>query len=293
MGELINIRGKKLYVEQYGEQNKEVLLYLHGGPGASCLDFSDQAEALSEKLRVIAIDQRGVLRSEPLQPDESFGIMDILEDCEELRNTLGINKWSLLGHSFGGYLALLYANSFPGSIQKILFEAPTFDIGLSMKNLFHYASEKGHSTSIYLNEGSDAKELFAKWGEFCSTIGEYDKDLIYLHNITPDRLNQIYGQVDGQLWKQTQIHGKKLFQEGAIYQSGLQLLNEIPHSALLLSGKYDPVFCSIQSEKYLQNKSNKLVTFEKSGHFPRLEETEKYGREVLQFLGVNTSGSYL
>jgi proline iminopeptidase len=64
-GELIEIRGKKLYVECIGSIDKPPVLYLHGGPGESCHDFSyHQSKRLGEHVRLIAIDQRGVCRSE-------------------------------------------------------------------------------------------------------------------------------------------------------------------------------------------------------------------------------------
>lgn len=41
--------GKKIYYEMYGAEYSNILLYLHGGPGASCLDFVGQAKALGKK----------------------------------------------------------------------------------------------------------------------------------------------------------------------------------------------------------------------------------------------------
>ena len=52
--------------------------------------------------------------------DEAFGLNDLIEDCEELK-VLQIEKWSIIGHSFGGYVALLYASIYPSSIE-IIFE---------------------------------------------------------------------------------------------------------------------------------------------------------------------------
>lgn len=59
----------------------------------------------------------------------------MIEDCEELKKVLQIKKWSIIGHSFGGYLALLYASIYPGSIKKIIFEGPTFDFALTSRAL--------------------------------------------------------------------------------------------------------------------------------------------------------------
>ena len=48
----INISGKMIYYESYGENHTPVLVYLHGGPGASFLDFADTAKALKAELKV-------------------------------------------------------------------------------------------------------------------------------------------------------------------------------------------------------------------------------------------------
>lgn len=85
-GKYMNIRGKKLYVETHGDPKNKPVLYLHGGPGESCYDFSfHQAERLKDSLYVIMIDQRGVCRSEEITEDEAFGLNDLIEDCEELK----------------------------------------------------------------------------------------------------------------------------------------------------------------------------------------------------------------
>lgn len=131
-GKFIEIRGKKTYVEIHGENNTETVLYLHGGPGESCYDFSyHQSKQLAKFIKLIAIDQRGVCRSELIKENEPFGLNDIIEDCESLRKQLGIESWSLIGHSFGGFLALKYAYNYPSSIKKIIFEGPTFDFKLT------------------------------------------------------------------------------------------------------------------------------------------------------------------
>ena len=70
---LIHIFSHKIYYEIYGAEHSDTLLYLHGGPGASCLDFVNQAKALSRKMRIIIFDQFGVLRSDAIAEDEEIG----------------------------------------------------------------------------------------------------------------------------------------------------------------------------------------------------------------------------
>ena len=66
----ITIYGKKIWYEIYGAECHDTLLYLHGGPGASCLDFVNQAKAMSGKMKVVIFDQLGVLRYEAIAGDE-------------------------------------------------------------------------------------------------------------------------------------------------------------------------------------------------------------------------------
>ena len=121
----IDIWGKKIWYEVYGAEHSGTLLYLHGGPGASCLDFVDQARALGEKRRVILFDQLGVMRSDAIAEDESYGMEYQIEMVEEMRKLLGIEKWSILGHSYGGMLAVLYASTYPNTIQKVILDCPS------------------------------------------------------------------------------------------------------------------------------------------------------------------------
>ena len=98
----ITIYSKKIWYEIYGAEYHDTLLYLHGGPGASCLDFVNQAKALSENMKVVILDQLGVLRSEAIAENESYSMEYQIEMLEEMRKSLGIEKWSILGHSYGG-----------------------------------------------------------------------------------------------------------------------------------------------------------------------------------------------
>ncbi len=161
-GKQMNIRGKLLYVEIYGSSENRPILYLHGGPGEMCFDFTyHQAHRLQDSFQLIAIDQRGAGRSAKIEKQEQFGLQDIIEDCEELREMLQIEKWSVIGHSFGGFLALLYATLYPQSIQKIIFEGPTFDFSLTSRSLL----KKDGCSVNQVRQGKDRERMYSYFGK--------------------------------------------------------------------------------------------------------------------------------
>ena len=87
----VDVFSHKIYYELYGAEHKDILLYLHGGPGASCLDFVNQAQALSKKIKVISFDQLGVLRSDAIGADEDYSMEYQVEMLEEMRNETALD----------------------------------------------------------------------------------------------------------------------------------------------------------------------------------------------------------
>ena len=100
--------GHTLYVAQYGQPDGPAAIVLHGGPGSgtqpSVLDWFDLS-----RQRVVLYDQRGAGRSAPsgeIQRNDSHYLVD---DIERIRTRLGIERWMMVGGSWGATLALLYA----------------------------------------------------------------------------------------------------------------------------------------------------------------------------------------
>ncbi|MEH7464670.1 alpha/beta hydrolase [Bacillus thuringiensis] len=294
LGKMMQVRGKKLYVEMYESPENPPVLYLHGGPGEMCLDFSyHQANRLQDFFRLIVIDQRGVGRSEKINQQESFGLRDLIEDCEELRKMLQIEKWSVIGHSFGGFLALLYAAMYPQSIQKIIFEGPTFDFALTSRALLKktgillkkYGKEKQGNECIAIAESNaNSVELLEAYSKLS---GELEERRMGIYNYVEDETDySIYSEEE---WEEfydcSDIHFTRLKEEGEIHQSLLSKLKDVRNLMLLIIGKYDVVTCETQIQAFNRNAQNgKMIVFEESGHTPHYEAADQFARTVIDFL---------
>ena len=293
-GKYMNIRGKKLYVETYGNLKNKPVLYLHGGPGESCYNFSfHQAERLKDSLYVIMIDQRGVCRSEEITEDEAFGLNDLIEDCEELKKVLQIEKWSIIGHSFGGYLALLYARAYPNSIEKIIFEGPTFDFSLTSRALLQktgtllkkYGKEAATEECLaYASSNASSEELLEA---YIRLSAELEEKRMEIYNYKKDETDDsLYGDEEWEVFSnRSKIHFDRLKLEGACHTSLLSQIKDIQNPMLLIVGKYDVVTCEKQIEIFNDDAPDgKYIVFEESGHTPHYEEAERFAETIIHFL---------
>ncbi|MEK4212945.1 MULTISPECIES: alpha/beta fold hydrolase [Bacillus] len=293
-GKYMNIRGKKLYVETYGNLKNKPVLYLHGGPGESCYNFSfHQAERLKDSLYVIMIDQRGVCRSEEITEDEAFGLNDLIEDCEELKKVLQIEKWSVIGHSFGGYVALLYASIYPSSIEKIIFEAPTFDFALTSRALLQktghllkkYGKKEVAEESIaYSSSNATSEELL---DAYIRLSNELEENRMGIYNYKEDVTDEsLYSDEEWEVFSnRSKIHFDRLKVEGAVHTSLLQKIKDIQNPMLLIVGKHDAVTCEKQIEIFNKDAQNgDCIVFEESGHTPHYEEADRFAETVMHFL---------
>jgi proline iminopeptidase len=122
--------GNRVYWETSGDPDGIPALVVHGGPGsgatASWRRFFDPSV-----YRVVLVDQRGCGRSTPSAGDWSVSLADnttdaLIADFERLREMLGIDRWLLLGGSWGSTLALAYAVAHPDRVSGlVLFSVTT------------------------------------------------------------------------------------------------------------------------------------------------------------------------
>jgi len=111
--------GHTLYWEQCGTPWGLPVVYLHGGPGSGCLPvhrrFYDP-----DRYRVVLFDQRGCGRSAPLGETRANTTAHLVADIETLRRHLAIDRWLVVGGSWGTTLALAYGQAHPESCLGFL-----------------------------------------------------------------------------------------------------------------------------------------------------------------------------
>ena len=94
-------------------------MFLHGGPGAGIAP-SHRRLFNPDRFRCVLFDQRGSGQSRPFAAVESNTTELLIGDIEALRKHLGIEKFILLGGSWGSTLALAYAIAYPEHVESLI-----------------------------------------------------------------------------------------------------------------------------------------------------------------------------
>ncbi len=103
----------------------EPVLLLHGGPGGDHRSLRGLADLLAGHYRCVLADQRGSGRSPVVAYDEAtLDVAEFIADVDALRAHLGVPRVRVVGHSWGGVLALLYAVTHPGNVERVALLAP-------------------------------------------------------------------------------------------------------------------------------------------------------------------------
>jgi proline iminopeptidase len=121
--------GHEVYWERCGNPNGVPALYLHGGPGSGSSPgqrrFFDP-----ERFHAVLFDQRGCGRSRPLFEGDPSSLAantthHLIRDIELLREMLGVDRWVVLGLSWGTTLGLAYAQRHPERIRGMVLALVT------------------------------------------------------------------------------------------------------------------------------------------------------------------------
>ena len=296
-----------LFADIRGADGSPALLFLHGGPGQGCHDFmAIQGDLLSGSVLLIGLDQRGVDRSAPLPPGATLTVADLVADCEEVRQELGIDRWAVLGQSYGGALALRYAAAHSGVITAEIFENPVWDVAASTRaalpRIADMLADRGEEDAAQAARSAASapaargeRPWLAPRGAYLAALGALGADREQFFVPDPatrarlaelSRAHEAEGQEDGTAGEEgSMAHHLAIEADEGFGEPLLPLLPRLTAPALLITGGRDPVTSPAQRAAFrAASARNQLVQFPQAGHFVHADEPEQYATAVMHFV---------
>jgi proline-specific peptidase len=256
------------------------LFVLHGGPGCDHTMFGDYLDPLTEGCRLLLVDQRSQGRSDPA-PRETWTLGEMAADVERLAQTLELERYAVLGHSYGAFVALQHAVDFPGrpaaSIISAGVPAAVF-LEAVQRNLDAFdPAELRRQVS-----DSWAREAEARTQEDCRSLLS-DQLPFHFRNPRDPRIDAVRAELGQAVYAPDVLRAAATSGYGTIDVQ--HRLGAISHPVLVLSGRHDRT-CSVQAGQAIADAvpDSELVIFNDSGHMTFIEEQPKYVAAVADFL---------
>ncbi|MFC1791801.1 alpha/beta fold hydrolase [Gemmatimonadota bacterium] len=134
----IDVGGAELYVEVMGQG--EPLVLINGGPGGTHHYFHPWFSRARDFAQVVYYDQRGCGLSDFEPGEDGYSVEQAVSDLEGIRQALGFEKWTVLGYSYGGFVAQLYTVLHPERVSGLILLGATpgirADLGRSRQSDF-------------------------------------------------------------------------------------------------------------------------------------------------------------
>lgn len=258
------VNGIKIYYEEQGEGDP--LILINGLAFPMDLWFA-QIRELSKDFRVIALDNRGIGRSD--QPDEKYSIAMMASDTVGLLQSLGIAKVHVVGLSMGGFIAQEIALSYPEVVHRLIL----------------VATGMGGMRSLELGKPFWDKVAAAITGKTPEQVYRTDLTLMAAAGFAgrhPDIINQAVGL---RMKNPQPLHAfLRQFAACNAFDNNHRVQN-ISQPTMIILGKDDSIFPIPLVDDFRQKLPKaKMIIYENCGHAIHLEKADQLSNDIREFL---------
>ena len=267
-----HVRGVSLFERRVGQGPPAVVL--HGGPGADHGYLLPGFDTLADRRELVYYDQRGGGRS-PVARDVPVGWQEHVADLEALREVWGLERLVLLGYSWGGLLAQLYATEHPDRVERLALVSPAPSWRAAREEFERRFAERSLAPALEqerraLRE-SGLRERDPKAYErrlFELAVVPYFYDPAKVRELTAFR---VVGRTQQEVWRSLGDYDLRPALRGL----------RIP--AFVLHGRDDPIPIEASRETAAELDAE-FQALDRCGHCPHVERLDEFRRLVDAFL---------
>lgn len=265
---MLSLEDARLFYEVVGAGDP--IIVVHGGPGLDHSYLQPGLDALGTRHTVVYYDQRGTGRSSAELTPEAINFDAFVDDIDALRQALGYERVSVLGHSFGAMIALRYALRYPDNLRALILMNPT-EPGTRFQEQTA-ERQATRRTEAVAEEMAELRESEAFQARDAATLSRFYRLAFRSVMRNPDQVEQVQLDLSGTTARNGQDVAALLGQSmGAIDWWTELALVQAP--TLVLHGRYDAPPIDMARELAEAFPVGSLAVLD-TGHFPYVEDRD-------------------
>jgi proline iminopeptidase len=256
------------------------VVILSGGPGFEVDYMLPVGDFLPSSYQRVFLEQRGTGRSRVELTSDTMTISNVVEDLEGLRVHLKQERLFLVGHSWGGMLAMAYAAAHPDRIDRMILIGPG---GPTLEFTQWFPD------NIRMRLRPEDLDAERSWDDAEKRGVDPDKAALEgIRAITPGYFfDREKGLAFAKELTDGAVHVKVnllLFDDMAKHYDSRPGLQRLDRPVLIVQGHQDPVGDKTAEDIHTAIKTSVLTYINKCGHFPWLEQPDAFRRAISEFL---------
>jgi proline iminopeptidase len=276
---LLQVNGTEINVRVMGKGSP--IIIVHGGPGLNHTYFLPHLNALAAKHQLVYIDQRACGKSSGQLDSSQMTLNWLVKDIEAIRKELKLGKVTVLAHSWGGLLGMLYAARYPESMRALILsnsvspKAGEFDQQTNtILNARYSSADSALRSQIIASQAFRAGDLEAYRSLFRLSFRQSFYDKRY-----SDSLNLVL-PVDFLQKRKVLFYMAKKLAGFNFYPE----LKNIKCPTLIVHGDDDAIPPELPQKIHQGIPASKLAVMNDAGHFPFVEKKKEFLNTINDFL---------
>ena len=256
------------------------IIFLSGGPGFTVDYMVPVSEFVPASYQRVFYEQRGTGRSKlATMTAENMTLRHVVADLDALRVHLKQERLFLVGHSWGGMLAMAYAAAHPDRIDRMILIGPGGPT-LEFAQWFN--------DNIHMRLRSEDVEAERYWTD--ATRRGVDPDKAALEQVRAITPGYFFERAKGLAFASQLPDGTLTLQVNALLFGDMSRgydsrpgLRQLDRPVLIVQGHQDPVGDKTAEDIHAAIKSSALTYLNQCGHFPWLEQPDAFRRILTEF----------
>ena len=279
---MVPVHETHLCIEERGHATGLPLLVLHGGPGLDRHEFADYLDALGDTYRLVLVDLREQGASERGTDPATWTLAQMASDVSALAAAKGWERYAVLGHSFGAFVALQHAADAPGAAVATIVSS-----GVPSARFMD-----GVDAALAAFEPEELRQQVADSWARESSLATAEDAAQLMHDQMPFHFADPKDPriADYEQRTAATVYSPAVLRQAALGGAGMSIeveaeLPRVHQPVLVVTGRYDRV-CTVEASERIAElvPGAQLHIFESSAHMAFVEQTDEYVAVVRTFL---------